>query len=441
MTRSSQKPPASPEALAEAETPATPAPASGTDGAPKASAGSPKEPGAAPDEAPVTGSPSAAGTPSEATAAPEAANGATGATPPATTATTAATTATAKTSKAPATAVVTEEAGTKEADAGKARTAPAAGEAESDTDPSASAAAQSRLPALVKTMSATAIGKPQPEAGPVGRPGKAALAGAAVVGALLVSVPFLVLAGNKDDEPRRTNTAAAGTVLDGNGQEAPGEFAVVAPETSAPPTTAPAEEKQTPPKAANPVPAVPPAAPSAEGKGEAKKDDGPKDPPKKADPPKTEPKAEPKAQPKPKNQPAKAQPAVTFRGPFSFRSHLSGRCIDVPGHNFNDGQPLFMWDCNGADAQKWRIGSDGTIRARDKCLDVANAVFRNGTPIQLAWCNGSAAQKFDLNPAHDLVNTVVGMCVNIPNDSKSRGPSTYLVLWECTGRDNQKWSS
>ncbi|MEU3977753.1 ricin-type beta-trefoil lectin domain protein [Streptomyces bacillaris] len=438
MTRSSQKPPASPEAQAEAETPTTPAPASGTDGAPKASAGSPKEPGAAPDEAPVTGSPSAAGTPSEATAAPEAANGAT---PPATTATTAAATATAKTSKAPATAVVTEEAGTKEADAGKARTAAGAGEAEGDTDPSASAAAQSRLPALVKTMSATAIGKPQPEAGPVGRPGKAALAGAAVVGALLVSVPFLVLAGNKDDEPRRTNTAAAGTVLDGNGQEAPGEFAVIAPETSAPPTTAPAEEKQTPPKAANPVPAVPPAAPSAEGKGEAKKDDGPKDPPKKADPPKTEPKAEPKAQPKPKNQPAKAQPAVTFRGPFSFRSHLSGRCIDVPGHNFNDGQRLFMWDCNGADAQKWRIGSDGTIRARDKCLDVAGAVFRNGTPIQLAWCNGSAAQKFDLNPAHDLVNTVVGMCVDIPNHSKSRGPSTYLILWECTGLDNQKWSS
>ncbi|MBT3072512.1 MULTISPECIES: RICIN domain-containing protein [Streptomyces] len=428
MTRSSQKPPASPEAQAEAETPATPAPASGTDGAPKASAVSPEKLGAAPDEAPVTGSPSATGTPSEAAAPQEPATGATSAAT--------ATAATVKAPKAPKASEASATAvGTKSGDT----PAPAAGEAEGDTDPSASAAAQSRLPALVKTMSATAIGKPQPEAGPVGRPGKAALAGAAVVGALLVSVPFLVLAGNKDDEPRRTNTAAAGTVLDGNGQEAPGEFAVVAPETSAPPTTAPAEEK-TPPKAANPVPAVPPAAPSADGneaaKGEAK-DDAPKDPPKKADPPK----AEPKAQPKPKNQPAKAQPAVTFRGPFSFRSHLSGRCIDVPGHNFNDGQRLFMWDCNGADAQKWRIGSDGTIRARDKCLDVANAVFRNGTPIQLAWCNGSAAQKFDLNPAHDLVNTVVGMCVDIPNHSTSRGPSTYLVLWECTGLDNQKWSS
>ncbi|MBK3586293.1 ricin-type beta-trefoil lectin domain protein, partial [Streptomyces sp. MBT57] len=128
-------------------------------------------------------------------------------------------------------------------------------------------------------------------------------------------------------------------------------------------------------------------------------------------------------------------------GPVSFRSHLSGRCLDVPGHNFNDGQRLFMWDCNGADAQKWRFGSDGTIRARDKCLDVANANFGNGTPIQLAWCNGSAAQKFTLNGAHDLVNTVVGKCVDIPNHSRDRGPSTYLILWECTGNDNQKWST
>ncbi len=197
MTRSSQKPPASPEAQAEAETPATPAPASGTDGAPKASAVSPEKLGAAPDEAPVTGSPSATGTPSEAAAPQEPATGATSAAT--------ATAATVKAPKAPKASEASATAvGTKSGDT----PAPAAGEAEGDTDPSASAAAQSRLPALVKTMSATAIGKPQPEAGPVGRPGKAALAGAAVVGALLVSVPFLVLAGNKDDEPRRTNTAA-----------------------------------------------------------------------------------------------------------------------------------------------------------------------------------------------------------------------------------------
>ncbi|MBW3361744.1 MULTISPECIES: RICIN domain-containing protein [Streptomyces] len=319
-----------------------------------------------------------------------------------------------------------------------------AGIPDSDPDPSASAAAQSRLPALVRTMSATAIGQPQQEAGPVGRPGKAALAGAAVVGALLVSVPFLVLAGNNDDGPKQTNAAAAGTVLDGSGQEAPGEFAVTAPETSAAAEDENGKKGEKgkdgePGTAGNPVPVIPPAAaPSGGGEDAPKKEDAPKAAPKKADSPKAQPK---KATGGAKNQPAKAKPAVTFSGPVSFRSHLSGRCLDVPGHNFNDGQRLFMWDCNGADAQKWRFGSDGTIRARDKCLDVANANFGNGTPIQLAWCNGSAAQKFTLNGAHDLVNTVVGKCVDIPNHSRDRGPSTYLILWECTGNDNQKWST
>ncbi|MEV7309260.1 ricin-type beta-trefoil lectin domain protein [Streptomyces microflavus] len=333
-------------------------------------------------------------------------------------------------------------AGTPESQAGTPESQ--AGTPDSDPDPSASAAAQSRLPALVRTMSATAIGQPQQEAGPVGRPGKAALAGAAVVGALLVSVPFLVLAGNNDDGPKQTNAAAAGTVLDGSGQEAPGEFAVTAPETSAAAEDENGKKGEKgkdgePETAGNPVPVIPPAAaPSGGGEDAPKKEDAPKAAPKKADSPKAQPK---KATGGAKNQPAKAKPAVTFSGPVSFRSHLSGRCLDVPGHNFNDGQRLFMWDCNGADAQKWRFGSDGTIRARDKCLDVANANFGNGTPIQLAWCNGSAAQKFTLNGAHDLVNTVVGKCVDIPNHSRDRGPSTYLILWECTGNDNQKWST
>lgn len=443
MTRSSQQPPASPEARAESaaaneKTASVAAAPEAPDGAgvPDSRTVEAEKEAVGAEERKNPGVPAEAAAPAR-TAAPD--------TPEPTAAQPAAGSPEAATAPAQA---EPEAAAAPEGQGSEPRAA--APEADTEPDPGASAAAQSRLPALVRTMTATAIGKPQEQAGPVGRPGKAMLAGAAVAGALLVSVPFLVLAGNDDRGPEQPSTAAAGTVLDGSGPEAPGEFAVTAPETSSP-----AEEEKgggRAEKADQPVRQVaPPAAPPAgsgsdSGKGEAEKEGAsPDDPPKKADPPKAqpeaEPKAQPKAQPKAKNQPAKAQPAVTFRGPFSFRSHLSGRCVDVPGHNFNDGQRLFMWDCNGADAQKWRIGSDGTIRARDKCLDVAGAVFRNGTPIQLAWCNGSAAQKFDLNPAHDLVNTVVGMCVDIPNHSTSRGPSTYLVLWECTGNPNQKWSS
>ncbi|MFF3828460.1 ricin-type beta-trefoil lectin domain protein [Streptomyces griseus] len=326
-----------------------------------------------------------------------------------------------------------------ETSAPEARPEAAGADSASAPDPGASAAAQSRLPALVRTMTATAIDRPQPRTGPVGRPGAAVLAGAAVAGALLVSVPFLVLAGNDDDGPGRTNTAAAGTVLDGTGQEAPGEFAVTAPETS-PPGDGTGDEGK-PRKPAEPVRQAPaPAAAPGTGGDASQPDDTPAkasaNPPGKADSPEARPKKADGA----KKRPAEAAPAVTLSGPVSFRSHLSGRCIDVPGHNFNDGQPLFMWDCNGADAQKWRFASDGTIRVRDKCLDVANANFNDGARIQIAWCNGADAQKFALNGAHDLVNTAVGKCVDIPNHSRNRGPETYLILWTCTGLDNQKWS-
>ncbi|MEI7031657.1 ricin-type beta-trefoil lectin domain protein [Streptomyces pratensis] len=319
-----------------------------------------------------------------------------------------------------------------------------ASDAASAPGPSASATAQSRLPALVRTMTATAIDRPQEQAGPVGRPGRAVLAGAAVAGALLVSVPFLVLAGKDDKGPEQPSTTAAGTVLDGSGQEAPGEFAVTTPKAG-PPGDEKGDEGK-PEKPAGPVLQAPRPAPADTAKNAPKADDTPEPPPERTGSPKAQPQStdRPQAQPKKavgtKNQPAKAAPGVTLSGPVSFRSHLSGRCIDVPGHNFNDGQALFMWDCNGADAQKWRFASDGTIRVKDKCLDVANANFNDGTPIQIAWCNGADAQKFALNGAHDLVNTAVGKCVDIPNHSRSRGPQTYLILWTCTGLDNQKWS-
>ncbi|RPK81287.1 ricin-type beta-trefoil lectin domain protein [Streptomyces sp. ADI98-10] len=406
MTRSSQQTPASPAARAESG-----AESEGTaeSAAPAASVGS--APSAVPDTAAVPAPDAPESERSAERKDPEAAAGTAG-----------------------------PEAAPPESAASEARPdTPEAGPGAPDADPApdhgASAAAQSRLPALVRTMTATAIDRPQPQAGPVGRPGKAVLAGAAVAGALLVSVPFLVLAGNDDKGPEQPSTAAAGTVLDGSGQEAPGEFAVTAPETS-PPGDGKGDEGK-PRKPAEPVRQTPLAAPaSGTDKDASKTDDTPGNPPKKADSPEAQPEKDDGA----KSRPAKAAPAVTLSGPVSFRSHLSGRCIDVPGHNFNDGQPLFMWDCNGADAQKWRFASDGTIRVKDKCLDVANANFNDGTPIQIAWCNGADAQKFALNDAHDLVNTAVGKCVDIPDHSRSRGPETYLILWTCTGLDNQKWS-
>jgi hypothetical protein len=288
-------------------------------------------------------------------------------------------------------------------------------------------------------MTATAIDRPQQRTGPVGRPGKAVLAGAAVAGALLVSVPFLVLGGHDDKD--RERSASAGTVLGGNGQEAPGEFAVTESGSSSPS----AREKDSgkngnkPQKPVQESSASAPAKKADAGKAESPDKDGSQKDADRNDPPKQKQDSGTKAGDSAKSQPAAGGSGVTFSAPVSLRSHLSGRCVDVPRSDFSDGAKLFVWDCNGSAAQQWRFASDGTIRVKDKCLDVANANFNDGTPIQIAWCNGNAAQKFALNGSHDLVNTVVGKCVDIRDNN--RGNGAWLQLWSCNGADNQKWSA
>jgi hypothetical protein len=302
-------------------------------------------------------------------------------------------------------------------------------EADSGTDPGAAAAAKSRLPALVRTMTATAIDRPQPETAPVGRPGRAVLAGAAVAGALLVSVPLLMLGGN--DKEDRKGPASAGTVLGGDAQEEPGEFAAAAPGTGSPG----ADAKESAGKQGKPVEKASASASTA-AKGESgggPKDTGEKEQPKKQSGDKGDEKAD-----SDKDQPVRSGSGVTFGAPVSLRSHLSGRCIDVPGSDFGDGRKLFVWDCNGGAAQKWQFASDGTVRIKGYCLDVADANYNDGTPIQIARCSGNAAQKFVLNASHDLVNTVVGKCVDIKDNNRDSG--AWLQLWSCAGTDNQKWS-
>jgi hypothetical protein len=303
---------------------------------------------------------------------------------------------------------------------------------EADSEPGAAAAVKSRLPAIMRTMAVTAIDRPQQETGQVGRPGRAALAGAAVVGALLVSVPFLVLGGDGDKD--REAPPSAGTVLGGGSQEAPGDFAVTTPDATS--SGQGASESGKPEKqvrnGSDPAGTQGKDQDRDQGGNEPKSDAAQKDRPKKQGG------GDEKESGGTKDEPAKAGSGVTLSAPVSLRSHLSGRCIDVPGGDFGDGKKLFVWDCNNGEAQKWRFASDGTIRIKGMCLDVANANFGDGSPIQIAWCSGNAAQKFVLNGSHDLVNTVVGKCVDIKDNN--RGNGAWLQLWSCAGTDNQKWS-
>jgi hypothetical protein len=333
----------------------------------------------------------------------------------------------------PGTGAATAARSDREAGDGAATGAAASARSEGEADPGAAAAAKSRLPALVRTMTETAIDRPRQQAAPVGRPGKAVLAGAAVAGALLVSVPFLVLGGNDDGDDRK-KSVGAGTVLGEDGQEAPGEFVVASPDGSPSARTDKASGKPEKPVRNTPGP----AADRDRGEDAPKKDTRTEDKPKSSAPDRQDAASGGGKPDSGNDRPANAGSGVTLSAPVSFRSHLSGRCVDVPDGDFSDGKQLWVWDCNNSPAQKWQFASDGTVRIGGKCLDVAGANYNDGTPIQIAWCSGNAAQKFTLNGSHDLVNTVVGKCVDIKDNNRGNGDG--LQLWTCAGTDNQKWS-
>jgi beta-glucanase (GH16 family) len=118
---------------------------------------------------------------------------------------------------------------------------------------------------------------------------------------------------------------------------------------------------------------------------------------------------------------------------------IGGKCVDVAGAATANGTPIQITDCNGNNAQKWTVGSDGTIRALGKCLDVTSASTADGAPIQLYDCNGTNAQKWTVTAAHDITNVGANKCLDATGNSSANG--TRLETWTCTGGANQKWNA
>jgi beta-glucanase (GH16 family) len=117
---------------------------------------------------------------------------------------------------------------------------------------------------------------------------------------------------------------------------------------------------------------------------------------------------------------------------------IGGKCVDVPSGSTANGTAIQLYDCNGTTAQKWTVGSDGTIRALGKCLDVASGGTADGSAVQLYDCNGTAAQKWAVSGAKDIVNPQANKCLDATGNSSANG--TRLQIWTCGGTANQKWT-
>ncbi|WP_020522221.1 glycosyl hydrolase [Catelliglobosispora koreensis] len=142
-------------------------------------------------------------------------------------------------------------------------------------------------------------------------------------------------------------------------------------------------------------------------------------------------------------------PQVLNRGEFTIPgggsrigpiAGLASKCVDVQGSNTANGTQIQLYSCNATFAQRWTVGTDGTLRALGKCMDVDGGVGANGTRVHLWDCiagNGNQQWVYS-SSARTLVNPKTGRCLDVTGQSSADG--TRLQIWQCNGQSNQQWT-
>ncbi|WP_225448230.1 family 20 glycosylhydrolase [Streptacidiphilus sp. P02-A3a] len=123
-------------------------------------------------------------------------------------------------------------------------------------------------------------------------------------------------------------------------------------------------------------------------------------------------------------------------------SGISGMCLDASDGNAVNLTPADLYTCNGTTAQRWALGSDGTIRALGMCLDVYGGGLTSGTKVELYGCeSGDGAQQWRWSSngtyGESLTNPQSGLCLDDPAATTTAG--TQVQLYTCNGTLAQVW--
>ncbi len=75
-----------------------------------------------------------------------------------------------------------------------------------------------------------------------------------------------------------------------------------------------------------------------------------------------------------------------------------GRCLDINGNATAAFTPVELWDCNGVGGQQWQQQPNGSLRnpQSGRCLDDPAGELNNGTRLQIYDCNNAWPQVFRL---------------------------------------------
>ncbi|WP_153183286.1 ricin-type beta-trefoil lectin domain protein [Streptomyces sp. E5N91] len=329
-------------------------------------------------------------------------------------------------------------------------------EKSSATSPAAADASTATSESESRTTAATAadagdFARAAVRAAP-GRPHKSLLAGAAIVGALLISVPFMISGGDGDGGQSSAKPGATpGTVLDGLAGAAPGVVGSESPSPKASRAKGGTQPKTvtttTGPDGKPVVVTVSPKATatgggkkSAQGGGGAAAQDGSKDTSSGSGGTSNDTSSGSGSDSDSSKSGNSSQTSDQWTGGVQIYSHASNRCIGVANSpNAPVGSKLVIWDCYNESYQRWKF-VNGTVQSEGKCMNISGGATNNGAVINWTTCNGSGAQQFRLNSSHDLTNPQSGnKCVDVIDQRTDNG--ARLQLWQCYGTSNQKWST
>ncbi|UIX32009.1 RICIN domain-containing protein [Streptomyces sp. GQFP] len=292
-----------------------------------------------------------------------------------------------------------------------------------------------------------------PDAAPPGRPRGPMLAAAGIAGALLIAVPFLVLALTGDDEDRTVSTAPiGGTTLDPgmSDNDLRADYTAESPTPSA----SASASASTSPSASASAPAAKSAAPTTA----------------KATPPPVTKKTVAPAATSVVQEGVKFTPsprqlanAASNRSSVLLKNAATGQCIDIPGGGQGkvDGAVNQHPACSRTDNMLWDLAvadSDGgpggaslfVVRSSTDglCVNLPyNGTVKSGTLVREGLCNTTTAdnQLWYLDPRPNstywIRNLVSNLCLSVRGGS-SGGKNASISVTTCgdTATSAQRWS-
>ncbi|MER6467011.1 ricin-type beta-trefoil lectin domain protein [Streptomyces sp. NPDC001288] len=132
---------------------------------------------------------------------------------------------------------------------------------------------------------------------------------------------------------------------------------------------------------------------------------------------------------------ARLTPQTARQSTLRNSSTSSSMCLDDRANGGKSGDIVQIHTCNGTSAQKWTMGSDGTVKVHGLCLDGSRSGAPAGGPVVLFTCSGAASQKWVAGRNGQVYGQVSGKCLQVAK-SVNNAPVTSGTCW---GGTIQKW--